>query len=186
MNNIKKCKENIRRAAIKKVKSKYDRGEIDLKARSLKTKATFERRYGKGITNPQQIPGVKLKALQTAYKNGTISRSRMEQVWLNQLKISAQQYPIPIDNSVYIVDGYNPKTNTIYEFLGDFWHGNPKPITNKGRAFTKRSHRFLRTRQRFFMFKAHGYKIRYIWESDWLQKLHLKGRVFKNQLEYLN
>ena len=25
----------------------------------------------------------------------------------------------------YIVDGYDSKTNTIYEFNGDFWHGNP-------------------------------------------------------------
>jgi hypothetical protein len=24
------------------------------------------------------------------------------------------------------VDGYDPITNTIYEFYGDFWHGNPK------------------------------------------------------------
>ena len=23
------------------------------------------------------------------------------------------------------VDGYNPSTNTIYEFMGDYWHGNP-------------------------------------------------------------
>lgn len=31
-----------------------------------------------------------------------------------------------LDGVRYNVDAFDPLTNTIYEFYGDFWHGNPK------------------------------------------------------------
>jgi hypothetical protein len=34
------------------------------------------------------------------------------------------EYKIP--NTSYSLDGYDAKNNTVYEFHGDFWHGNPK------------------------------------------------------------
>ena len=33
------------------------------------------------------------------------------------------EYRIPDTN--YFADGYDPSTRTIYEFHGDYWHGNP-------------------------------------------------------------
>ena len=48
----------------------------------------------------------------------------------NQIKIqhaeNGGEYKIP--NSRLKTDGYCQETNTIYEFHGDFWHGNPKYI----------------------------------------------------------
>ena len=32
---------------------------------------------------------------------------------------------INVNKKYYLVDGYNDKTKTIYEFYGDYWHGNP-------------------------------------------------------------
>jgi very-short-patch-repair endonuclease len=44
-----------------------------------------------------------------------------ENKWLDSLNISERQVRI----GEYIVDGYDPETKTVYEFNGDFWHGNP-------------------------------------------------------------
>lgn len=35
---------------------------------------------------------------------------------------------IKISGRIFKVDGFDPIINTIYEFYGDFWHGNPKKI----------------------------------------------------------
>jgi very-short-patch-repair endonuclease len=45
-----------------------------------------------------------------------------ENKWLDYLGVIERQVKI----GKYIVDGYEPSTNTIYEFNGDFWHGNPE------------------------------------------------------------
>jgi hypothetical protein len=29
------------------------------------------------------------------------------------------------------VDGYDENTNTVYEYLGDYWHGNPEKFYPK-------------------------------------------------------
>jgi len=69
-----------------------------------------------------------------------------------------------------VVDGFNKETNTIYEFYGDFWHGNPdkydpndiNPMTKTtfGELYSK-----TQTREAFLIKK--GYKIIKIWENDW-------------------
>jgi len=70
----------------------------------------------------------------------------------------------------YYVDGYNPQTNTIYEFLGDYWHGNPKIFqTNDINKSLNQSFNKLyqKTFERFSFLKTLGYKIKFMWESDW-------------------
>jgi Zn finger protein HypA/HybF involved in hydrogenase expression len=54
-------------------------------------------------------------------KNGV---SKAETIWLDSLCVPIRQYRISHLNIT--VDGYCPDTNTIYEFHGSFWHGNPK------------------------------------------------------------
>lgn len=54
--------------------------------------------------------------------------SKISAKWLDSLNISKEcreQY-ITIDNKRIKPDAYVPETNTIYEFWGDYWHGNPK------------------------------------------------------------
>jgi hypothetical protein len=51
----------------------------------------------------------------------------METVWLDSLFIPDEyrQKILYIGNKRIKVDAFDPTTNTIYEFWGDYWHGNP-------------------------------------------------------------
>ena len=70
----------------------------------------------------------------------------------------------------YLVDGIDPTTNTVYEFLGDFWHGNPK--TQKSTDVNRVNKQtfgqlLLKTKLKLRMLSDKNYKVKYIWESDW-------------------
>ena len=79
-----------------------------------------------------------------------------------------RQYRIP--NTTFKTDGYDAKTNTIYEFLGDYWHGNPKVFDfdkvnlNNGVSFKELNQK---TFERFDEIKKLGYNIKYVWENDY-------------------
>lgn len=105
--------------------------------------------------------------------------SKAENRWLDFLNIpSNSQYRqvfIKINSKKYRVDAYDNKTNTIYEFLGDYWHGNLK-IFNKDdinqtlkKTFGKLNEEWL---NRKTIFESNGYNVVYIWENDFydLQK----------------
>ena len=99
------------------------------------------------------------------------------------------EYKIP--NTNYSADGYDEINNTIYEYHGDFWHGNPK-IYNKMEinVVTKTTFGELyeKTIQREEDIKGHGYKLKVIWDSEWkkfkksvinLQAMFRKNRHLK-------
>lgn len=74
-----------------------------------------------------------------------------------------------IDGRKIIPDGYDPITNTIYEFNGDYWHGNPE-IYNKN-DINKHNNKtfgelFDRTKEKEKFYKNCGYNVISIWESD--------------------
>lgn len=97
------------------------------------------------------------------------SQSKGEQKWLDTLNIKIRQHIIKYDNHCYKVDGYDQQTNTIYEYLGDYWHGNPAKY--KSNDLNKRLHKtmgelYQNTIIRFDLFKSLGYKIIYKWESS--------------------
>lgn len=54
---------------------------------------------------------------------GSISKWGTE--WLDQLNVPIREHLITVDKQKFRVDGYDPATNTVYEYLGSFWHGNP-------------------------------------------------------------
>ena len=70
-------------------------------------------------------------------KNGT---SKASTVWLNSLNIPGLitfaspggEYRIPVLK--YKVDGYDEKTNTVYEYHGAYWHGHPSHKDYKAEA----------------------------------------------------
>jgi len=68
------------------------------------------------------------------------------------------------------VDGFIPETNTIYEFLGDYWHGNPKVFIHDS-LHPKRKisygNLFKETEEKLNKTYKEGYQINYIWELDW-------------------
>lgn len=69
------------------------------------------------------------------------------------------------------VDGYDPVTKTVYEFNGDFWHGNPNIYgTNDVNPRTKKTYgyHYGRTLEKQKLLEQHGYTVISIWESDWM------------------
>jgi len=70
----------------------------------------------------------------------------------------------------YNVDGYDPNTNTIYEFLGNYWHGNPKMFNfNDLNRHCKKTfgNLYNDTISKFNILKNNGYKVIYVWEQEW-------------------
>jgi hypothetical protein len=83
--------------------------------------------------------------------------------YINIKKENRQKYIKP-----YKVDGLD--NNIIYEFLGNYYHGNPEFFDpNKLNIICKKLYGELyrNTFQRFDKLKQLGYNIKYIWESDW-------------------
>jgi len=84
-------------------------------------------------------------------------------------------YNIPMKNRQYKilhykVDGIDLKTKTIYEFLGNYWHGNPNMYDdNFIHPVIKKTMKELRdkTFKKFDILKCNGYSIKFIWEADW-------------------
>lgn len=87
-----------------------------------------------------------------------------ENKWLDSFNCINRQ--IKIDR--YIVDGYDPLSKTIYEFNGDFWHGNPKKYkpndinTINGKRF---GDLWKMTMDKKESLEKLGYNVISIWES---------------------
>ena len=119
-----------------------------------------------------QIPSDHLRGHGCVSCGSEISISKLEVKWLDLMCIKNEfrQYKI----GKYIVDGFDPLTNTIYEFNGDFWHGNPKkynpdemhPILNR-----KYSYLYKKTLSKERNLIKKGYKVVSIWESDYKEAL---------------
>ena len=93
------------------------------------------------------------------------------------------EYRIP--NTRYHADGYCPDTNTIFEFHGDYWHGNPSryesSVYNKTTGCTM-GELYEKTIQKRIACEKQGYHYIEIWESQWntLKRVILnKQRQFK-------
>lgn len=56
------------------------------------------------------------------------SVSLAEARWLDSFENDniIRQYQLDISGKQVSVDGFDPSTNTVYEFYGSFWHGNPE------------------------------------------------------------
>jgi hypothetical protein len=84
---------------------------------------------------------------------------------------SCRQVSIKINGKLFKVDGYVSDTNTVYEFWGDYWHGNPlkykstdlHPLLKK--PFGALYEATLLKRQSIL---NAGYNLIETWESEWL------------------
>ena len=102
--------------------------------------------------------------------------SKVEVEWLDSLGIigeyrsNKRNFRLS-DGSLIKPDAYDPTTKTVYEFYGDYWHGNPKRFSpNDVHPVSKKTYGelYARTIQREVQLKAEGYEVISIWESDWL------------------
>jgi hypothetical protein len=106
-------------------------------------------------------------------------KSKSEKAWLKSLNIPHLKYQNRIyldesyDESFYIADAYDPITNTIYEFDGDFWHGNlqiydPKKINScSNLTFEQLYNKTIKKRNTLIKM---GYNFISIWESEFLAR----------------
>jgi hypothetical protein len=97
--------------------------------------------------------------------------SKISQEWLDSLNISAENREVWLGKLSLRVDGFDPETKTVYEFLGDYWHGNPARF--KASDINKRNKKtfgqlYEETKARILRLEEKGYKVVFIWESDFL------------------
>lgn len=100
-----------------------------------------------------------------------------QNLWLDSLNLpdneKHREVYKKIKNKRYYFDGYNPKTKTVYEFLGDYHHGNPK-IYRKN-DLNKKSNKtfgmlYKKTLQKSKTIKDAGFNFVRIWENEWDKK----------------
>jgi G:T-mismatch repair DNA endonuclease (very short patch repair protein) len=94
---------------------------------------------------------------------------KQENIDIQHALKSAGEYKIP---GVGKVDGYCQTTNTVYEFHGDFWHGNPNIYNHND--INPTNHKtykelFNNTVKREMAIIKLGYKLITIWESDYVK-----------------
>ena len=81
------------------------------------------------------------------------------------------EYKIP--ESSYIVDGYDPIKNTVYEFQGCFWHGCPRCFPNRmvehprHLGLTMQDVYHNTQRKMAFLRDVRGYNVVEKWQCDW-------------------
>lgn len=100
--------------------------------------------------------------------------SKASQKWLLTLGIDLKkEHKIAHDLGYYVVDGYDYKTNTVYEFYGDYWHGNPSifdPDQINPSVDKTFKELYNSTMLREQSLKDLGYRLVTIWESDFNAK----------------
>ncbi len=101
--------------------------------------------------------------------------SKMETEWLDGIGVPDEfrQYKVKINGKRYIVDGIDLVGKIIYEFYGDYWHGNINiynPEDYNKTVNKKFDELYSSTIKREKMIKESGFEVVTIWESDFLKK----------------
>lgn len=98
------------------------------------------------------------------------SISKKETKWLDSLGIGTIIRQHRFDDINKVVDGFDPETNTVYLFHGDFWHGNPELFKSEDvnpRTKTTFGELYEATLQYEALMESQGYKLKKIWESEY-------------------
>jgi hypothetical protein len=101
--------------------------------------------------------------------------SKVEGEWLDSLGIGNEQRQktIRLNDKTYRVDAYDAVNNIIYEFYGDFWHGNPEiyhPDDINNVCHKTFGELYDYTINREIMLKQAGYTMFIIWERDYYNR----------------
>jgi hypothetical protein len=106
-----------------------------------------------------------------------VSCSKDEISWIksfNNLNIISGYDKLIINNKKLKPDGFDPTTNTVYEFYGDYWHGNPKKFKSEDINPSNNisfGELYKKTIKRANMIKMAGYNLVSIWEYDYRKSL---------------
>lgn len=148
--------------------------------------------------NFKQAPDNHLSGRQGCNKCSKRGYSKSQIHWLNfvskynniniQHAENGNEYKI---TSKLSADGFCKETNTIYEFHGDLWHGNPKIFNPEEVSYfgIKYGDLYKKTVDRENKIKKMGYIVISMWESEWnkinkcmkiLQKNYRRLKTNKN------
>lgn len=121
-------------------------------------------------------------------RNNKFSKKAL--IWLKYMEITNNitirhankggEYKIP--GTHYKCDGFCEETNTVYEFYGDYWHGNPKVYCSSdynihlNKSFGEL---YRQTIAREEKIRKLGYNIISVWEKDYDEKI---ATTFLNQI----
>jgi len=160
-----KSTENFIEEAKKIHGNKYDYKHVDYKHSKSKVKISCSA-HGEF----EQAPNDHLKGQGCPKCAHELKISKGEKEFLNEIKIPESNRQFHISSLNCIVDGIDKQTNTVFEYLGDYWHGNPNtmsPLTKIAGGNMTCQQAYEYTFKRFSDIKSLGYNIKYIWESDW-------------------
>lgn len=89
--------------------------------------------------------------------------SKCEIEWLDSIKhITNRMHPC----GKYFADGFDKATNTVYEFLGNYWHGKISDMKSFNVDYINK---YMYTFFRFNELSKLGYTVKYIWEDEWIK-----------------
>lgn len=100
----------------------------------------------------------------------TKQKSKIADSWLDTLSSTIiREYRLP-NKKTRKVDGYDPETNTVYQFHGDFYHGNPNmfnPIDTNPLIKKTYGELYENTMRLDQELRDLGYDLVIMWEDDW-------------------
>jgi hypothetical protein len=103
--------------------------------------------------------------------------SAISQKWLDLLGVPKEyrEKKLNIGEQIITVDAYDPGTNTVFEFWGDFWHGNPKVFKQTDINYRSKKlfgELYENTMVRRTAIIEAGYNLVEIWENEFNRKNH--------------
>jgi G:T-mismatch repair DNA endonuclease (very short patch repair protein) len=147
---------------------KYDYSKVDYKSMDATVKIICPTHKAWMQTPSNHLAGKGCKYCSVG------NTSKKEQYWLDSLlvpdDIQHRNVNIWIDNKRYCVDGYLPEAKIVYEFLGDFWHGNPSVFNSDDTnnvVHKKYGDLFNKIVCKIQELRKAGFKVISIWESKY-------------------
>lgn len=114
--------------------------------------------------------------------------SRVGTEWLDSIGISHEYRELSLKEFPNRpVDALVTDTNTVYQFHGDYWHGNPvfyKPTLLNAHSGKTMGELFEATQQWDQTIRDLGYNLVVMWESDWRE--HLRNNKVPNKTNSVN
>jgi hypothetical protein len=156
---------------IKKHGDKYDYSKINWKGSSNKIILNCKKHGEFEILPYLHKNGKECQKCTNRYSKKSIGWLKyMEYKTNEKIDHAENEGEFNIINTRYKADGYSKQSNIVYEFLGDFWHGNPN-LYNKDDINPRNKQAFGEllkdTIDKKNIIKKLGYNYVEIWESDW-------------------
>ena len=165
------CKKNIINNFIKVHGNLYDYSKVNYINTTTKVEI-YCKTHGYFLCSPaNHLRGKGCRSCKHTHSKKCIDwlkyRSIIDNCYIRSIAYTEGEYRIP--NTKYKADGYCETTNTIYEFYGTVFHGDPRYTDHSKNNFLGKNYGILynKTIERETVIKELGYNIISIWENDW-------------------